>query len=978
MQPRSDEDLLVRFRDTRDPAAFAMLFERHAFDLWRHACRSSYESDADDLVQNTFVSMIENVDAFDERRAVRPWLFGILANHMRMRSRTERQRALDPDRLDVGPARARACVPTDEIVSDAEIRDRLDGAVRGLPEPYRDVVTARFVGSERTRDIAERLGQNPGTVRKQIHRGLHMLRRALPVEIAMGALLWLFPRRARAASRVSLEGRSVWLAGAGFVAVLAMAIFVFGHSESIEAPVSSARVQGDDALVSASTDSMESTTARQIADASIATVAPVDARRRLAVTFQDGRPAANFTLRLMPAEGDSFAACQLDDRGRDVRTDAEGRLDIGSLAYRSILVPAGGLPRLYLGTSTSIEARSKTFRIGPERTVTGRVLGARGLPVANASLWISSTMGRGDAGMPIGRTEMDGSFRLRVGCEQPFVWARTERDGLSVPVRLTDAATQDVELRLDNPGRAIAGRIVGDTGEALAGALVAWFPRSDLRLSFTPVYAHCNDVGRFDLGNVCAGDGILIARHEGFATSWRRLDEELDPGELLMQLDRGHRLEGIVRDPLGSPLVNVPVQVSPAPLGQDQIDGGLRVRDTRTGEDGRYSVSGIGVGEVCVFTLDTRQGFRAKRFVEIPETRVCDLDCEATGFLAGTARDASGQPLVGWRIEGIPTEGADPALRARLITTCKTKEDGSFSLQLPRRVPYRLGLFEPGRPSTHPASQPLAVLGEAIAGSEVALVAPERCSSRIHGRVEVTDDHDATIVSVVGDRWAIPRRVPLDGEGGFSIDGVPRDHYELVLEHPRFGRRVIAEVDADGGAYDVGFVPFALPGAVVIDVPGAREASAVLRDERGTFLHRRLTSRDGRIRFTPIAPGRYVVVVASSEREPVRRELLVTSARITRLEVRAMRATPCSIAIDYDPVGMPFFPRAPLHVRVVDEFGEQVFEDFVFAGRDAVARSNCGLKAGRYRIEATGLGGRTARQEIAVASEPCEVAVSLR
>lgn len=985
--PSTDAELVLAFRATRDPAAFAELFERHAYALWRHASRAGLDADADDLVQACFLSLIEGVDAVDVRRPLRPWLVGILTKHMAMRRRSERQRRLDFARLDVRRRAREAASATDVVVGANEIADKLDGAVRRLPQPYRDVVLARFLGAEPTHAIAARLGREAGTVRKQITRGLQLLRRALPVEVAVVALAFILPRRAIAAASASCARRP---ALALFAAVFAVCIgmVAWRASETTSAALATLVVddgtpqeramQGD---VVATTQDVD---ARGAASAQPSAASHVATRRSIVVRFVDGRAAARFPLRLLPLR-DTLAASQLDPSARDVVTDADGRLNIDALVEDAILMPAGGLPRLYLRASADEANASTQFCLGPERVVRGRVVDEDGVPQSNATLVVSATMGRGDAGGACAPSSVDGTFTARIGCEQPYLWARAVDGRLSppqfVPLVAAGAGEAAVDMRFVLPRAAqpLRGRVVDESGAAVAAALVAWFPRADARHAVAPAYGLCDAEGRFDLGRVRATEGVLIARHDQHATSWRQIDDVGDDGEYSLRLARGMHLSGVVRDPLGQPLPFAVVQSFPAPLGPDQQDGGLRSRDAKADALGRYEITGLGVGEVCVFTMLAARGYRAKRFVEVPQTSVCDLDCEATGFVTGVALDAEGRPLAGHRVDGIPGEGCDPLLRARLLTTCTTKSDGSFTLQLPRRVPYRLGLFEATRGVEDAANQPLAVLDQAKASEHVTLKALAHERATLRGRVEVLEDAERSVLRLQNSSWSVPRDLALADDGSFVVEGLVAGSYALVLEHPRFGRRVVADVDARcGGEHDIGYVPFALPGALVIEVPGAKAASAVLRDARGTFVQRRLARKDGGIRFVNLAPGNYSVVVASSQHEPLRRECLVTSARVTKLQVAASKATPCSIAVDYDPVGMPFFPRAPLHVRVLDDRGAEVFEDFVFADDDHIARSSCGLRAGRYRVEATGLGGRSVKREIEVEREACAVAVSLR
>ena len=61
-----------------------------------------------------------------------------------------------------------------------ERREALLGAVRGLPEELREVVTCRYLLELSEAETATSLGIPPGTVKSRLRRGLARLREELP------------------------------------------------------------------------------------------------------------------------------------------------------------------------------------------------------------------------------------------------------------------------------------------------------------------------------------------------------------------------------------------------------------------------------------------------------------------------------------------------------------------------------------------------------------------------------------------------------------------------------------------------------------------------------------------------------------------------------------------------------------------------------------------------------------------------------
>src|SRR5258708_38878893 len=75
--PASDADLMARFADHRDEAAFAALVDRHG-PLVLGVCRRMLgpTHDADDAFQAVFLALVRNPRAVRDRAALAAWLSG--------------------------------------------------------------------------------------------------------------------------------------------------------------------------------------------------------------------------------------------------------------------------------------------------------------------------------------------------------------------------------------------------------------------------------------------------------------------------------------------------------------------------------------------------------------------------------------------------------------------------------------------------------------------------------------------------------------------------------------------------------------------------------------------------------------------------------------------------------------------------------------------------------------------------------------
>ena len=71
--------------------SFEAVFETEFASLHRYLARRIGPAAADELAAETFAVALRNWDRLDPERPVRPWLYGIAANLMRHRWRTERR-----------------------------------------------------------------------------------------------------------------------------------------------------------------------------------------------------------------------------------------------------------------------------------------------------------------------------------------------------------------------------------------------------------------------------------------------------------------------------------------------------------------------------------------------------------------------------------------------------------------------------------------------------------------------------------------------------------------------------------------------------------------------------------------------------------------------------------------------------------------------------------------------------------------------
>lgn len=158
-----------------DRDAFGHLVERYAPVARRVARTLLGPEDADDAVQEAFISAWRAIGRYDRRRPFRPWLFRIVLNAARDLLRRQKVRRAEP----ITPAHASGGPSPETNASRALLRDRLDAALKALPERQRLAVTLFDVEGYAHAEIAALLEVPEGTVRSDVFHARRALRQSL-------------------------------------------------------------------------------------------------------------------------------------------------------------------------------------------------------------------------------------------------------------------------------------------------------------------------------------------------------------------------------------------------------------------------------------------------------------------------------------------------------------------------------------------------------------------------------------------------------------------------------------------------------------------------------------------------------------------------------------------------------------------------------------------------------------------------------
>lgn len=182
----AERALLARIQ-AGDKAACAECIEQHSAAVYRLALRlMRNEAEAEDVVQETFVSAFKAIDTFEGHSRLATWLYRIAHNVALMRLRRVQPVLVavdEPVRDADGHEAPRelfdwCCLPEQDFET-AEARAELEGAIAALPESLRSVFVLRELEGLSTEEAAEALGLSVDNVKTRLHRARLWLREHL-------------------------------------------------------------------------------------------------------------------------------------------------------------------------------------------------------------------------------------------------------------------------------------------------------------------------------------------------------------------------------------------------------------------------------------------------------------------------------------------------------------------------------------------------------------------------------------------------------------------------------------------------------------------------------------------------------------------------------------------------------------------------------------------------------------------------------
>lgn len=178
-----EEQKIIELAIQGDKKAMSMLVNRYSSRVYNLALRIlRNKEEAEDVLQDTFLTVVAKLHTFDGRSSFFTWLYRIATNSALMLLRKKKIRRanfkdndLDPEQNELENLVDWTQDPTIDVYNE-EIREKIDEAINSLKEKYKTVFILRDIENLSTREAADILNITEENVKIRLLRARQFLR----------------------------------------------------------------------------------------------------------------------------------------------------------------------------------------------------------------------------------------------------------------------------------------------------------------------------------------------------------------------------------------------------------------------------------------------------------------------------------------------------------------------------------------------------------------------------------------------------------------------------------------------------------------------------------------------------------------------------------------------------------------------------------------------------------------------------------
>ena len=179
-----EEKEIIKRAQSGDRKALANLVKIHEQTIYNFAFKICRDKDkAENIMQETFYSMVKSLHQFDGKSKLSTWLFRIVLNHCLMLARKMKNRSFvsleDDENIFEEKYAADWSTLPNKITENEELKVILDNAIKKLSPDYRMIFLLRDVEGFSTEKAAEIANLSVPAVKSRLHRARAFLRNEL-------------------------------------------------------------------------------------------------------------------------------------------------------------------------------------------------------------------------------------------------------------------------------------------------------------------------------------------------------------------------------------------------------------------------------------------------------------------------------------------------------------------------------------------------------------------------------------------------------------------------------------------------------------------------------------------------------------------------------------------------------------------------------------------------------------------------------
>jgi RNA polymerase sigma-70 factor (ECF subfamily) len=182
-----DEKRLIKLAQSGDFDAFSELIDAHKTKIYALARKlAKNRDDANDIVQETFLKAIENIDKFRGESSFGTWLYSIALNEARAVYAKQKETELKPleeylpfgkdGEHHHGSAKLFDWSDPHKIMEADELKRVLDKLIAELPYKYREAFLLRYVEELPVKEVANLIKESEASTKSRILRARLALR----------------------------------------------------------------------------------------------------------------------------------------------------------------------------------------------------------------------------------------------------------------------------------------------------------------------------------------------------------------------------------------------------------------------------------------------------------------------------------------------------------------------------------------------------------------------------------------------------------------------------------------------------------------------------------------------------------------------------------------------------------------------------------------------------------------------------------